>query len=897
MAKSRYRLESGAAHRYALIPIKLKIPRVQSEYVKRRALEGKLRDVSHYKFCLVSAAAGFGKTRFVAEFAANCPTPACWLTLDETDNDFTRFWNYFISALHVNHPQIGLEALRLLDTETTTESWIAALMIELEQLLDHEVLILDNYHAIENQAIHDTVFRLIEHLPPQFQLVIVTRTDPPFNLARMRANGMLLEIRTPDLKFSLDETSQFIRDGLRLNLSEEETALLHNRTEGWPAGLQIAAHSLGRTEQPETFLKVFSGDHPHVIDYLMEEVFQNLPKRTRDFLLQTSILRCLFPALCKAVSGMEDAEEILHDLERTNLFIFRNDVYPSSYRYHRLFAEMLLTVLRQTQPSIESALHLRASQWCMDNNLVIEAIRHSLALDDYALSTQIIVESTPALMMRGEMPQLHEWLDTLPGDYLKSNPNLTVLYAWTLLFDGQLAAIEGYLEIAESYLNNQAASDKVHQPYPALPGEIAAIRAESARLLGDPIRSISLAQKSMILLPADNILMRGLMLMNLSFNYAASGDIEKALNIFSDDHYRYPNEQNALLTSVTIVNQAWLCAEQGQLHRAWDLLLQTKATIIERSPDWLPVLGIVEISLGELAYEWNDLEQAEQHLLQGLELSKPWLYVRNLLPGYFTLAKIGQAQGNYEKVTAALNQADRLIRRVQLTPMLTQLKAFMTRLQLRRNNVGAAVRWLRQSKAHPKGEFERLTQAQVLIALKRIDEALFILEELLLNARKQQKQYAEIEILTLQSLAYEALEDAHQSETLLAQALTLAEPEGYIRVFADYQPAITPLLQRLNQQNQSTYTSELLHAMNTETVSDGSSSYRGENGLIEPLTEREQEVLVLVAQGLSNHAIANLLVVGTGTIKTHVRNILSKLHVSNRTQAVTQARNLGLLPD
>lgn len=897
MAKSRYRLESCAAHRYSLIPIKLNMPQVQGKYIQRRALEEKLQDVAHYKFSLVSAAAGFGKTRFVAEFAASRPTPACWLTLDETDNDFMRFWNYFISALHVKHPQIGLEALRLLHTETTTESWIAALMLDLEQLSDHEIIILDNYHAIENQAIHDMVFKLIEHLPPQFQLVIVTRTDPPFSLARMRANGMLLEIRTPDLQFNLDETSQFIREVLRLDLLEEETKLLHERTEGWPAGLQIAGLGLERAEHREAFLKGFSGSHPHVIDYLMEEVFQNLPKRTRDFLLQTSILRCLFPALCTAVTGVENAEAILSDLERSNLFIVRDDLHHSCYRYHRLFAEMLLTVLRQTQPSIESGLHLRASQWCMDNNLIIDAIQHSLALDDYALSTQIIVESTPALMMRGEMRQLRQWLDTLPVDYLKSNPRLTILYTWTLLFDGQLAAIEGYLEIAESYLNNLAISDEVPQQYRALPGEIAAIRAESARLEGDPIRSIRLAQTSMILLPTDNILMRGLMLMNLSFNYAASGDIEKALNIFSEDHYRHPNEQNALLTSVTIVNQAWLCAEQGQLHRAWDLLLQTQASIIERTPDWLPVIGIVEISLGELAYEWNDLEQAELHLLQGLELSKPWLYVRNLLPGYFTLAKIGQAQGNYEKVTAALNQADHLIRRVQLTPMLAQLKAFMTCLQLKQSNVGAAVRWLRQSEAQPKGEFERLTQARVLIAVQRMDEAFFILEELLLNARKQQKQYAEIEILTLQSLAYEALENAQQSEILLAQALTLAEPEGYVRLFADYQPTITPILQRLNQQRSLGYIAELLQAIDAEMQSEDCSSDSGENELVESLTEREHEVLVLLAQGLSNPAIADQLVVGTGTVKTHVRNILSKLQVSNRTQAVTQARKLGLLPD
>jgi len=875
----------------------MNIPQVHGESLKRQELAGKLIDVSHYKVCVVSAAAGFGKTRLVAEFAVNRPTPGCWLTLDENDNDFTRFWNYFISVLHSRYPQVGLEALRLLHTQPTTEAWFTALMMDLEQLSDHEVLILDDYHLIENQTIHDTVFRLIEHFPPFFHLVIITRTNPPFNLARMRANGMLLEIRTDDLKFSPDETNQFIRTVLRLNLQEDETKLLHERTEGWPTGLQIAARVLERTEQHEPFLKSFSGSHPYIINYLMEEVFQNLPKRTRDFLLQTSILRCLYPALCTEITGIEDGETILHDLEHNNMFLFRDDIRPSCYRYHGLFAEMLLSVLRQTQPTIESELHLRASRWCIDNHLIIEAIQHSLALDDYTLSTQIIVENTPALMMRGEMTQLRMWLNTLPADYLRSNPRLTILYAWTLLFDGQLDPIEGYLEIAENNLNGQAEADKIPQQFLALPGEIAAIRAESARLRGDPLRSIQLAQTSINLLPADNLLMRGLMLMNLSFNYAASGDVEKAFNIFSENHYRHPNEQNALLTSVTVVNRAWFYAEQGQLHRAWDLLLQTKTAILEQTPDWLPVIGIVEVSLGELAYEWNDLDEAELYLLQGLELSKPWLYVRNLLPGYFTLAKIGYAQGNDDKVTVVLNQAELLVRRVHLAPMLNQLKAFVTRLELKRGNVSAAVRWLRQSETHPQGDFERLTQAYVLIALKRIDEALFILETLVQNARNQQKQYAEIEILTLQALAYEAIENAQQSETLLAQALTVAEPEGYIRVFVDHQPTIRPILQRLNLQHPSIYVSELLEVMSAESVVDEQSYILSEFEQIEALTERERDVLILLAQGLSNPAIAAHLSVGIGTVKTHVKNILSKLQVSNRTQAVIQARKLGLLPD
>jgi len=898
MAKSWYGIDKRTIHRYALIPTKMNIPQMYGEYVKHQELEGRLIDVSHYKFCLVSAAAGFGKTRLVAEFAIDRPTPGCWLTLDENDNDFTRFWNYFISVLHSKYPQVGLEALRLLHTQPTTEAWFTALIMDIEQLSDHEVLILDDYHVVENQTIHDTVFRLIEHLPSIFHLVIITRTNPPFNLARMRANGMLLEIRTDDLKFSTDETSQFIQKVLRLNLQEEETKLLHDRTEGWPTGLQIAARALERTDQRETFLKSFSGGHPYIIDYLMEEVFQNLPKRTRDFLLQTSVLRCLYPALCTVVTGIEDGEVILQNLEHNNVFLFRDDIRPHCYRYHRLFAEMLLTVLRQTQPTIESGLHLRASRWCMDNHLIIEAIQHSLALDDYALSTQMIVENTPALMMRGEMVQLRMWLDTLPADYLRSNPRLTILYAWALLFDGQLDLIEGYLEIAENHLNGQDESDQVLQQFLALHGEIVAIRAESARLRGDYLGSIHLAQTSINLLPADNLLMRGLMLMNLSFNYAASGDVEKALNIFSENHYRHPNEQNTLLTSVTVVNRAWFYAEQGQLHRAWDLLLQTKTAILEQTPDWLPVIGIVEISLGELAYEWNDLDGAELHLLQGLELSKPWLYVRNLLPGYFTLAKIGHAQGNYAKVTTALNQAELLIRRVHLTPMLNQLKAFVTRLELRRGNVSAAVRWLRQSETHPQVDFERLTQVQVLIAVKRINEALFILEALLLNARKQQKQYAEIEILTLQAIAYEVLENTRQSETLLDQALRLAEPEGYIRVFADNQLKITPILKRLNQHHTSVYISELLEAINTELVSDEQLySVLEEGELVESLTERERDVLVLLAQGLPNSAIAMQLVVGTGTVKTHVKNILSKLQAKNRTQAVIQARKLGLLPD
>jgi LuxR family transcriptional regulator, maltose regulon positive regulatory protein len=904
-----------------ILATKLYVPPPQPKVVLRPRLTWQLNEGLHRRLTLICAPAGFGKTTLLSKWVVDCECPAAWLSLDEGDNDPTRFLAYLVAALQTIAPNVGEGVLGALQSPQPppTESILTVLLNEVATVEDDFVLVLDDYHVIDARAVDDALAFLTEHLPPRMHLIIATREDPRLPLARLRARGQLSELRAANLRFTASEADEFLKGLMGLDLSEEDIATLETRTEGWIAGLQLAALSMRGHEDVPGFIRAFAGDNRYIVDYLVEEVLQRQPERVRSFLLQTSILERLNGALCDAVTDQEKGNARLETLERGNFFVVPLDDKRQWYRYHHLFAEVLSARLMEEQPDRAPTLHRRASEWYERNGSPTDAIRHALAAEDFERAAGL-VELAALEMLGSSQETLYRWLMALPDEVVRARPVLSVYYAFALLGRGGFEAVDAHLRDAERWLDTSAeTSERREAPsvdmvvvdevaFRSLPGTIAVARAYHAGALGDVFCAADHARRALDLLPDDDHLWRGAAASLLGIAYWTSGDLEAAYRSFADGvshqqmtgHVRFQIAGTYILADIRIA--------QGRLNEAVRTYEQSLQLATEQGE---PVWGTANLYVGlsELHRERGDLEAAKQHLLRSKELDEHGGLPETRYRWYVAMARIKEAQGDLDAALDLLDEAERQYVESP-DPDVRPVAALKTRVWVAQGRLAEALGWTREQglSAHDDlsylREFEHITLARVLLARYKSDreehsihEAMELLECLLQAAEEGGRMGSVIEILMLQALAHEVQGDSSTALVPLERALSLAEPEGYVRVFVDEGRPMAQLLSEAAAHGiMPAYTTKLLAVLESEEHKSEEGSHRfPTESVVEPLSQRELEVLRLIARGLSNREISQRLFLALSTVKGHNRIIFSKLMVQRRTEAVARARELGLL--
>jgi LuxR family maltose regulon positive regulatory protein len=891
-----------------LLTTKVNIPPLRPSLVPRPRLLRKLDEglQEGCRLTLVAAPAGYGKTTLVTEWLHGLETggpgqTSTWLSLDQGDNDPARFLAYLVAALQKIDREWGQAIQSVLQSPQppSPTTLVAALINEVAADGFEFVLALDDYHLITAPIIHDMLSLLLHNTPPRMHLVVISRADPPLPLSRLRACGGLIEIRADDLRFTVEETTIFLNKVMGLDLLPQQVEALGARTEGWVAGLQLAALSLQTLQQGDDvnrFIDAFAGSYRYVMDYLIEEVFSRQPSHVQSFLLQTSILDRLSGPLCEALTGQTNGQEMLERLERINLFTVPLGHDRRWYRYHYLFADLLRGRLQRTQPQMVPELHRRAGQWYERNEMVTQAVAHALAAEDYDTAARLIEEASESLARRGELSTLLRWIEGLPDDLVRSRPGLSLRYAWTLLRTGQVKAVESRLQDVEHALADEASKGKLGETgVRDVLATVIAIRAWVAYFAGDATHTIDLAQEALERLSERNLALRSSVATLLANACLLQSDLVGAEEACAE---AIKTGQAAARTDVVVTATCGLAnlqAVRGQLHQAAATYRHALRLVTERFERPLPITAAAYLGLGRLLYEWDDLEAATRYILKGIELSKQWGVAGAIVCGYLDLAQVRQARRDLDGALELLRQVDQTMYQYTVSLFMdAKSAAYWIWIWLARGNVAAAAAHCAAERGLSADdelsyvrEVEHIMLVRLLIAQGKLDEAVRLSTRLLQAAEASGRMGRVIKILVHQALAVRVLEDTDRATTALERALLLAEPEGYVRTFVDAGTPIAVLLQHaLSRGIAPNYVRRLLAAFEGLAMPQP---------LVEPLTERELEVLRLIGAGLKNQEIADQLVISVATVKRHISNIYGKLGVSHRAQAVVHAQELGLL--
>lgn len=917
-----------------ILATKLYIPPPPPKTVLRPRLIQRLNEVLHRKLAIISAPAGFGKTTLVSEWitgrSQQCEPEVCvaWLSLDERDSDPIRFLTYIVAAFRTIVPNKGEGVLAALQSPQPPpiESILTALINEINTLQSHRstdtkagfVLVLDDYHLIEARPVDDALTFLVEHLPPQLHLVITTREEPALPIPRLRARGQLIELRAADLRFSSSETAEFLNQEMGLHLSTEEISALEARTEGWIAGLQLAALSMQGDQDVSGFIRAFTGDHRYIVDYLVEEVLQRQSGAVRSFLLQTAILDRLNGPLSDAVTRQPGGSERLETLQRGNFFIIPLDDRRQWYRYHHLFADVLRVHLMAEQPDLLPALHRRASEWYEQNGMTTDAIRHVLAARDFERAATLIERALPEMRRSRQESTLLDWLQALPDDVVQHRPVLSAHYAGVLLQNGLLDGVENRLRDAERWLDMPV---DIHErpifvdeeEFHRLPASIALYHAAIALVRGDVANSIKYAWQVNEIAQKEDDFLHGAASSILGLAYWTSGDLETAHRMYAagmDYLQKIGYISDVIGGSVTLAD---IQITQGRLRMA--LSTYERGLQLATKQGGLALRGAADMHVGlsELYREGNDLDTAAQHLLKSMELGELNGLPKNPYRWRVAMARIQEAQGNLDSALDLLDEAEPLYE-ADFSPNFRPLHALKARVWVAQGRLGKGSDWAREQGLSAEDdlrylrEFEHITLTRILLEQYKIEgtessirEAMGLMERLLKAAEEGGRLGSAIEILVLQALAHQALGDLTAALLHLQQALTMAEPEGYIRIFLDEGQCMAELLREAAVRRiMPEYTGKLLAAFaggQSRGVVDLPSPPPQSliEPLIEPLSQRELEVLRLFKTDLSGPEIARELVVALSTVRTHTKSIYSKLSVNNRRAAVKRAIELGLI--
>ncbi len=897
-----------------LLTTKLYIPPFRPEWVPRPHLVERLNAGLGpsalgfaRKLTLVSAPAGSGKTTLITTwlsgFRLEAPgtsieSQVAWLSLDETDNDPLRFFTYVVAALRTVDPQIGGDAQRLLESAQSSsfEPLITTLINDVAGEASPLILVLDDYHAITELVIHEAIGFLLDRQPPHMHLVITTRHDPPLPLSRLRGRGQMTEIRQDDLRFTPEEAAAFLNRSMGLRLTPSEISALEEHTEGWITGLQLAALSMqGRDRAGITqFIADFSGRYHYILEYLTDEVLQRQSQPAQTFLLQTAILHRMCGSLCDAVldnTELAPGKQMLEQIEAANLFAVPLDDEREWYRYHHLFVELLRARLQETQPDRIPELHRRAAAWYEQGQFSSEAVHHALATQDSVLAAGVIERAIMqiATWSRANIAMIQRWLNALPDEAVRPRPWLRLFIARILYVSGQPELASQTLQALEAWLQDHPSDPDAAR----ILGLAVVDRASYAVVLGNVQQAKALVSQTLAHVPKDDPIARFRTPAILGMAHFRAGEVSEAHRAFSQA------SEIALAAGLSFAAVPFLCnlAEieiaQGQLRQAKRTCDQAgQLAVVDGVP--ASVAGFVGLETSKILYEWNDLHAAERHLLEGLELLSQSGISESFGSGHTVLARLKQALGDHEGAREAARQAVQIAQRDNIPRLVVLTSAYQARVWLAQGRLDLAARWAHDyrqvGETEYLREFEDLTLARVLLAEGQCAEALALLDARLAPAQSAGRTGAVIEILALRALALPAPDQALDA---LQQALRLAGPEGYVRLFVDAGEPMRALLKEAAARGVAPqYVSRLLAAFGPSEEVGG----RAPQPLVEPLTERELEVLHLLAEDLSNREVGQRLFISLPTVKSHTRNIYGKLGVSGRKEAVAHARALGILP-
>ena len=923
MAGSRQKApDPGTAlERDDVVATKVSIPRIRPDSLRRSRLLQALDEVSARELTLLCTPAGFGKTTLLADWARDTQMPVAWVSLDQDDNDPARFWRHVVAAMERAGAKVGERVLSVLDPRAGASSRgiAAALINEVAALPEELALVLDDYHVVASRSIHEGLAFLLDHPSPQLHVILAGRSDPPLPLARLRARDQLAELRAADLRFTAEEVAAFLGEVWGLDLPSEAVASLEARTEGWAVGLQLAALSLRERPDPGAFVEAFTGTHRYVLDYLGEEVLQRQPERVRTFLLRTSILQRLAGPLCDAVTGGSGGQAMLEDLDRANVFLMPLDEERRWYRFHHLFADLLRAQLDRAEGALVPELHGRAAAWFEQHGAIDEAIRHALASGEATRAARLVEEHLGETLRRGEGVILERWLSALPEEVVLSRSGLCLAQALIHLHVGWLESVDRLLDHAERVFVALPEPQR-HEEVPTAGGmvievgaAIALLRAELAEARGDADEVARHARSALAQLGEDEHGPRFLARWYLPLADWMRGQMEDAESSLAEmlAEGRAAPDPHPLMTSCWLLGRVQRGrGELGAALRTYREGLRL-ATAVGHSTFHA---AEAHVGIAQALYERNELDDALRHVTEGIELGRQVVEFRLPAVGLVTRAWIHWAAGDAGRALDAMNEA---ISRTHPSPHVASLAnpipAEQARLLLALGRLDQAALWTEERGLRDEDdpsypwELEYLVLARVLLARSDPGPALGLLERLEALAESQGRRESLIQIRALRSLALKGVGDHRGALSSLTQALSLARPEGYLRVFADEGPAMAALLRSLLYARQrgrvkgasraaQEFLVRVVRAFGPGRGQEEAAPNVAGTGLIDPLTDREVEVLRLVAAGRKNREIAGELVVTLDTVKKHVSHIFEKLGAANRTEAVARAREVGLLP-
>ena len=865
-----------------ILTTKLHTPVPRPGSVMRPRLIDRLNAGLHGKLTLVCAPAGFGKTTLVTEWIASDERQAAWLSLDDGDNDVVRFLTYIVAALQTVEPGIGKEILSLLQSPQPPpiDSLLTPLLNQLALMPQDFVLVLDDYHVLDSQEIDTALTFLIDNQPPQMHLVITTREDPRLPLARLRVRGQLTEIRPADLRFTIDEASAFLNSAMGLNLSADYIAALEQRTEGWVAGLQLAAISMQGQEDPAGFIQSFTGSHHFVLDYLMEEVLNRQPPHIQDFLLKTSILDRICTPLCAAIlqQDAEDALAMLEHVRQANLFLIPLDNERKWFRYHHLFADLLrqrlLSDIAGFSPEDVNALHTRASIWYETNGFELEAFQHAIASDDIERAERLIESQGTPMYLRGIVKPILTWIASLPQHTLDQHPSLWFAYASTLLLTGQHTSVEQKLNDAENALKNVELNDTAQD----IMGRIASMRATLAVIQNDVDAMIAHSDDALARLHPENVAIRIASHWTRGYAYQLQGNHQLARHAYEDVLRLGQSDNKSFYAIVATVSLGQLEELDNQLHQASESY-QSAIKLSGEPPH--QIASEAFLGLARISYQWNDLEAAQTYGQQCHNLLQQMENTDTTASYKVFLAYMHQSRRDFKGATAILDEAEAFVRQNNFMFRMPDIVEAQVRVLIHRDNLTTA---LQLAEVHNLP----ISQARIYLAQKNADRALQILSPFIQKAKETGLQHEYLKGLVLQAVVYHVLNQPDAALKVLEESLALAKQGGFIRIFVDEGIVMKELLsEAVAQDIFPTYSQKLLRAF--ESTAPASQP------LIDPLSDRELEILQLIGDGLSNREVSERLFIALDTVKGHNRNIYQKLQVKRRTEAVARARELGLI--
>ena len=853
-----------------LLATKFFIPPKQQNWVTRPRLMQTLDLALSRKLTLLSAPAGFGKTTLVSDWVSQCNMPVVWLSLDKEDADPKRFWLYFITALQGGAKAVGETSLSMLQQANSSpgEALLTTLVNEIAAVPEPFILVLDDFHLADAAAIDEGLTFLLDYLPPQMHLIMTTREDPGLPLARLRARAQLNEVRATNLRFTLSEAADFLNQFLGINLAEESIKALEDRTEGWIAGLQLAALSLQGNNDPEEFIASFSGSHHFVLDYLVEEVLEQQPEELQCFLMSTSILEHFCGDLCDALlpDNPLSGQEMLNRLEQANLFLVPLDHERRWYRYHKLFADLLSQRLLQSNiDAIE--LHIRASQWFDKHGLELEAFKHAVSANDIELAERLLTGGDVPLHFRGAMTPVSNWLSSLPQDVLDASPSLWVTYASVLTVAGKSTEeVEKVLDAAARALEKMP-----HETANLdLSGQVAAIRAMLAIPQNRIEEIVVHAQQALQLLDAENLADRTTAVWALAYGYQLQGKLKDAAQAHCDTLEISKKSGNVMISLGSLISLGQIAEQEYDLHAA-ETYYQAALDMAGDPP--LAPASEAHLGMARIHYEWNDLDSAEEHIQKSLPLAIQMENVDTPLNCELLLAKIQLARRNMGSAATHLSNAEQLAEKEFLVYKRDEVASFKISFLLVKGHSDAA-ELLAQEHNLP------LCQAEVYLAQGDASAAVEMVNEV--NEKT-------LHAMLMKALAFHKLGNENSALEVLSEALKATQKGGLIRSYVDMGEEFSSLLDDGTADHElNAYIRKIQNAFTgKENVTAG--------GLIEPLSERELEIMQLIAQGLSNREISERLYLALDTIKGHNRKIFAKLQVQRRTEAVARVRELGLM--